>query len=123
MVVEQFMVVYALAVGVLIGCGIGIALCVWDIRRRRKEILNRLKNHDDRDSAISYKPGAEIAAQCWCHPMTASTQFDIDLAVVFALKIAEYIDALRWCGGSPDFHLGGPAREGWDKIVEPLIRS
>lgn len=30
-------------------------------------------------------------------------------------------EALRWCGGSPDFQEGGQAREGWERVVAPLL--
>ncbi len=37
--------------------------------------------------------------------------------IVSDRKIAEYKDALRWCGGSADFNEGGKARIGWLKIA------
>jgi hypothetical protein len=30
-------------------------------------------------------------------------------------------DALVWCSGADDFAPGGKAREGWEKIVQPLL--
>jgi len=36
-------------------------------------------------------------------------------------EIEAYREALRWCGGSADFGLGGKARDGWLHVVEPLI--
>lgn len=38
-------------------------------------------------------------------------------------EIEKLRDALIWCGGSMDFSPGGQAREGWEKIVHPLIAS
>ena len=38
------------------------------------------------------------------------------------LRIEQYKDALRWCGGSADFGEGGKARIGWLKICNPLVR-
>jgi hypothetical protein len=35
----------------------------------------------------------------------------------------EYKDALIWCSGSEDFQIDGKAREGWEKICLPLIKS
>lgn len=32
----------------------------------------------------------------------------------------KYVDALIWCSGSEDFQLEGKAREGWEKICQPL---
>jgi hypothetical protein len=46
---------------------------------------------------------------------------DSELATVFAEKLDDYIAALQWCGGSPDFNEGGRARIGWEKVVKPLL--
>lgn len=62
----------------------------------------------------------EIVARCWCDPRV-TIEIDTKLAEVFAEKIAEYIAALQWCGGSADFAPGGQARKGWEKSVLPLI--
>jgi hypothetical protein len=35
--------------------------------------------------------------------------------------VARYREALIWCGGSDDFSPRGKAREGWEKIVLPLL--
>jgi hypothetical protein len=63
-----------------------------------------------------------IAARCWCDPRVSDREMDSELAEVFAEKIEEYINALRWCGGSSDFAQDGEAREGWEKIVLPLLK-
>jgi hypothetical protein len=31
------------------------------------------------------------------------------------------LEALEWCGGSPDFGSGGQARAGWESVVAPLL--
>lgn len=38
-----------------------------------------------------------------------------------AAEIERLRDALIWCGGSQDFSPGGIAREGWERVVHPLI--
>lgn len=63
-----------------------------------------------------------FAAQAWCDERTARTVMDPILAEVFAEKLDQYIEALRWCGGSADFGDGGQARKGWLKVVEPLLK-
>ena len=35
-------------------------------------------------------------------------------------RIVEYKEALRWCGGSEDFQIGGKARLGWSSIAHLL---
>lgn len=35
----------------------------------------------------------------------------------------EYQEALIWCSGSQDFQVEGKAREGWEKICLPLLKS
>ncbi len=37
--------------------------------------------------------------------------------------IEQYRDALLWCAGSPDFQVGGVARNGWNKLVKPLLED
>lgn len=37
--------------------------------------------------------------------------------------VGEYKEALIWCSGSDDFQVGGKAREGWEKICVPLLKS
>lgn len=32
------------------------------------------------------------------------------------------IEALKWAGGSEDFGPNGRAREGWEKLVAPVLR-
>jgi len=46
---------------------------------------------------------------------------DSKLATVFAEVIDEYIEAIQWCSGSADFGEGGQARDGWNKIMPPLL--
>ena len=65
----------------------------------------------------------EVAAQCWCKPTTEKKVMDVELAEAFATVLDEYIDALRWCGGSADFGEGGQARIGWNNIVAHLISA
>lgn len=65
--------------------------------------------------------GMEVAAQCWCHPLAVTSEMDTDLAMVFALQIDKYVNALRWCGASEDFQMDGDRRVGWNVIVEPLV--
>lgn len=36
-------------------------------------------------------------------------------------RIRDLQEALQWCGGSKDFVDGGQARQGWLKIVVPLL--
>lgn len=62
-----------------------------------------------------------LAAQAWCDDRTRNTVMDPVLAEVFAEKLDAYIEALRWCSGSADFHEGGQARAGWQKLCEPLL--
>jgi hypothetical protein len=38
-----------------------------------------------------------------------------------ALAVERYREALIWCSGSDDFSPGGKAREGWEKMVLPLL--
>lgn len=61
------------------------------------------------------------AAQVWCSKETENIEFDVRLAKAFTRILDDYIEALRWCGGSADFQEGGKARKGWERIVKPLI--
>ena len=61
------------------------------------------------------------AAQAWCKSATSAKVMDIELAEAFAEIIDEYREALIWCGGSGDFSEEGQAREGWAKMIAPLI--
>lgn len=61
------------------------------------------------------------AAQAWCKPETSAIEMDSRLAEAFAEIIDEYREALVWCSGSVDFGPDGKAREGYDKIVRPLL--
>jgi len=63
----------------------------------------------------------QIAARAWCTPETEKIVMDVKLALAFGDILEEYIEALIWCSGSPDFGEGGVARAGWEKICEPLI--
>src|SRR5437870_8590304 len=36
-------------------------------------------------------------------------------------RLARLEAALRWCSGSADFAPGGQGRQGWEKIVQPLL--
>jgi hypothetical protein len=46
----------------------------------------------------------------------------VELMLDAADEIDRLRDALFWCGGSPSFAPGGEAHEGWEKMVEPLMR-
>ena len=61
------------------------------------------------------------AAQAWFKPATSAKRIDPELVEAFAEIIDEYREALMWCGGSGDFSEEGQAREGWAKLVAPLI--
>lgn len=37
--------------------------------------------------------------------------------------LARAREALVWCGGSADFSPGGQARAGWEKLVQPILRT
>jgi hypothetical protein len=63
------------------------------------------------------------AARAWCNDTTKSKVMDPDLAEAFAEILDGYIEALAWCGGSADFHPGGQAHGGWQKVVVPLLHS
>jgi hypothetical protein len=41
----------------------------------------------------------------------------------YKYKYKKFIDALIWCSGSDDFAIDGKARKGWEKIVQPLIKT
>lgn len=71
----------------------------------------------------SFCRSSDVAVRCWDDPRVSHLNMDPILAVVFAEVIEEYIDALQWCSGSEDFAKDGHARVGWEKIVEPLLRS
>lgn len=45
-----------------------------------------------------------------------------ELLLEVARIVEDYRKALIWCSGSKDFGEGGIAREGWEKICEPLLR-
>jgi hypothetical protein len=63
------------------------------------------------------------AAGAWCREKTKNTEMDVDLATEFAKLLDDYIEALVWCSGASDFAPEGKAREGWEKIVAPLIKN
>lgn len=117
-----------LTIGLLVGHCTGMAWCIWYMRKRRGEILDNLGKKADGGQDISTGSpeyltilGMEVAAQCWCHPLAVTSEMDTDLAMVFALQIGKYVNALRWCGASEDFQMDGDRRVGWNEIVEPLI--
>ena len=60
-------------------------------------------------------------AAAWTTEETRETEMDVVLATAMADILDEYIDALRWCGGSNDFSPEGKAHVGWMKIAKPLI--
>ena len=35
--------------------------------------------------------------------------------------ITECVEALYWVSGSPDFQVEGQARQGWERLVMPLL--
>jgi len=35
--------------------------------------------------------------------------------------LEQYRKALKWCSGIGDFQVGGKARDGWERVVKPLI--
>ena len=64
----------------------------------------------------------EIAAQCWCDPRVSDRIMDVELATVFAKQIERYRFALVWCSACDEFNPeDGIAREGYEKIVRPLL--
>jgi hypothetical protein len=63
----------------------------------------------------------ELAAQLYCDPRVSDRVLDPDLCEVIAERFDEYRGALQWCSASQDFHEGGQARIGFEKIVRPLI--
>jgi len=63
-----------------------------------------------------------IASTAWCKKSTSNIELIPELAEEFAKILGKYINALRWCGGSKDFQVGGGAEIGWEKIVRPLIQ-
>jgi hypothetical protein len=72
------------------------------------------------ESMVS-KIAMEKAAQAWCKSKTSNIEMDVNLAEAFAEIIEEYREALIWCSASDDFNIGGQARQGYEKIVRPLI--
>ncbi len=38
-------------------------------------------------------------------------------------ELVKYDEALLWCSAASDFHPGGYAREGWERICQPLIAA
>ena len=62
-----------------------------------------------------------VAARCWCDPRTSHLEMNSNLAEVFAERVERYLEALRWVSGSTDFCEGGRAREGWEKLIKPLL--
>jgi hypothetical protein len=117
-----------LIVGLVVGYMIGIASYVNVMRKRKRKMVDSLNRrvadgHDASRRSPEYltKLGIDVATQCWCHPLAEMSTLDTDVAMVFALKIGEYVNALRWCGGSGDFQADGNRRVGWNEIVEPLI--
>ncbi len=75
----------------------------------------------DERTLMPSKKALYTAAQCWCDPRVGDRGMDSELATVFAEKLDDYIYALAWCSASDDFHPDGKAREGWEKIVKPLL--
>ena len=49
--------------------------------------------------------------------------YEHGVSVGYKMAKEEYKEALQWCGGSEDFQFGGKAREGWEKICIPLLKS
>ncbi len=90
---------------------------------RESENFNVEKQEDITMEQGNMPMARGIAARCWCDPRVADREMDVELGEVFAEKIAEYIAALQWCSGSSDFGHKGQAREGWLKIVKPLIKE
>jgi hypothetical protein len=80
-----------------------------------------VKTRDGKRTIVQSEKATNVAAGCWCDPRMSDREMDFELATVFAEKIDDYIHALQWCGGSPDFNEGGRARLGWKKVVKPLL--
>ncbi len=59
--------------------------------------------------------------QAWCEPETSNIEMDTVLGEAFANILDKYIEALRWCRDSADFHPEGLAGEGWNKVCTPLL--
>jgi hypothetical protein len=47
--------------------------------------------------------------------------FNAALAAERRVVVERYREALIWCSGADDFAPDGKAREGWEKIVKPLL--
>lgn len=79
----------------------------------------------DRDSRASagYPSGwaLEKSAQLWGQPNTSNIVMIPELAQEIAKLLDQYREALMWCSGSIDFAPEGKARQGWLKIVQPLL--
>jgi len=74
-----------------------------------------------REDGLPSVRALQIAGQIWCDPAVSDRTMDPDLAMVFAKRLNEYIDALEWCEETADFH-GRPAwRRGWEKRIKPLL--
>jgi hypothetical protein len=127
MIIEIVCIVFLLAFG-FVG---GVSWSAYVVCSRAEKIRKAFSAGIAEDHADShqFQAGIAVAAKCWCDPRTINTEMDTDLGIVFAEKIGEYVDALKWCSGASDFQRGGDgvpdgcAVVGFDKIVRPLLRS
>ncbi len=88
--------------------------------KRLKQIENEVQ---DGQPGWAFQKGAENAARVWCHADVAKINMDVKLAILFAESYGKYLNALQWCSSSDDFSYEGRAHEGWERIVEPLLRT
>jgi uncharacterized protein YfaS (alpha-2-macroglobulin family) len=51
------------------------------------------------------------------------TQLANEISQVLADRLKQFQEALVWCSGSADFGPGGVAREGWERLCQPLLSA
>lgn len=121
----------SIIVAVLVGFFLGVVYSAWVMAKKVEQTEKAVWNaaSDSRLLKSRYQHAIAIAAQCWCDPRTIRQEMNVTLAKVFAEKIAEYIEALQWCGGASDFQTGGDgvpegcAKVGFDRVCRPLMTS
>ncbi len=106
------------------GLSLGIFLQKYHQNKALIRRLKQLKNEAAKTGRVdwAFQKGAENAARVWCHADSAKIDMDVRLAILFAESYGKYLHALQWCSGSDDFSYEGRTREGWERIVQPLLR-
>ena len=100
----------------------GVCFAAWGMATKAQKMQDKIFEANSKDNRArriipKYQHAFAVAAACWCDPRTCDIKMDPVLGSVFAEKIAVYIEALQWCGGSADFGPDGKAFAGFQKML------